>query len=137
MKAVGKVMLMLFVCALLCGCMGKKNPEAEKAAADAARSWLRLIDEGQYDESWQEAAAFFRNAVPQEQWQDSMKTFREPLGEKRSRQVKSSTYRTSMPGAPDGEYVIIQFKSAFENKEKAIETVTPMLDSDKKWRVSG
>jgi hypothetical protein len=43
----------------------------------------------------------------------------------------------SLPGAPDGEYVVIQFKTAFENKKFAIETVTPMLDGDGKWRVSG
>ena len=85
MRAAGKLMPVLCVCVLLCGCMGKKNPEAEKAATQAARTWLRLVDEGQYDESWQESAAFFRNAVSQEAWRDSMKTYRQPLGEKRSR----------------------------------------------------
>jgi hypothetical protein len=44
---------------------------------------------------------------------------------------------TSLPGAPDGEYVVIQFMSSFENKRFAIETVTPMKDKDAKWRVSG
>jgi hypothetical protein len=43
----------------------------------------------------------------------------------------------SLPGAPDGEYVVIQFATSFENKKSAIETVTPMLDSDGEWRVSG
>jgi hypothetical protein len=40
-------------------------------------------------------------------------------------------------GPPDGEYVVIQFETSFENKKSAIETVTPMLDQDGKWRVSG
>ena len=44
---------------------------------------------------------------------------------------------SSIPGAPDGEYVVIQFKTSFENKKSGIETVTPMLDKDGKWRVSG
>jgi hypothetical protein len=39
--------------------------------------------------------------------------------------------------APDGEYVVIQFEASFENKKSAIETVTPMLDKDGNWRVSG
>jgi len=41
------------------------------------------------------------------------------------------------PGAPDGEYVVIQYDSSFENKTEAVETVTPMLDPDGVWRVSG
>jgi hypothetical protein len=43
----------------------------------------------------------------------------------------------SLPGAPDGEYVVIQYRTSFENKNDAIETVTPMKDTDGTWRVSG
>jgi len=42
-----------------------------------------------------------------------------------------------MPGAPDGKYVIIQYDTVFENKASAVETVTPMVDPDGSWRVSG
>lgn len=48
-----------------------------------------------------------------------------------------STYTKKLPGAPDGEYVVIQYESSFEHKQSAVETVTPMLDKDGKWRVSG
>ncbi len=44
---------------------------------------------------------------------------------------------TSLPGAPDGEYVVIQIQTSFENKKSAVETITPMLDKDGRWRVSG
>ena len=137
MEAGRRLMLSLCVCVLLCGCTGRGNPEAENAAVKSAKAWLALIDAGEYDQSWQESAAFFRNAVPQEKWQESMKSFRGPLGKNLTREVKSSKYRTTMPGAPDGQYVIIQFKSSFEKKNAAVETITPMLDSDGKWRVSG
>jgi hypothetical protein len=53
------------------------------------------------------------------------------------RSLKSKTYATSLPGAPDGKYVVIQFSSSFKNKADATETVTPMLDKDGQWRVSG
>jgi uncharacterized protein DUF4019 len=62
---------------------------------------------------------------------------RKPLGKNLSRVVKSKKYSTSLPGAPDGEYVMIQFKASFESKKSAIETVTPMLGEDGLWRVSG
>jgi hypothetical protein len=54
-----------------------------------------------------------------------------------SRELISKTYAQSLPDAPDGEYVVIQFKTSFEYKNTAIETVTPMLDNDGIWRVSG
>ncbi|MGA2423709.1 MAG: DUF4019 domain-containing protein [Terriglobales bacterium] len=66
-----------------------------------------------------------------------MRASREPLGKLLSRKLKSATYKTTMPGAPDGEYVVIQYDSSFEHKQAAVETVTPMLDKDGKWRVSG
>ena len=33
--------------------------------------------------------------------------------------------------------ILIQFSTAFANKASAVETVTPMLDDDGEWRVSG
>jgi hypothetical protein len=66
-----------------------------------------------------------------------MQNFRQPLGKVKSRQLMSRKYTKTLPGAPDGEYVVIQYKSSFENKKVAIETVTPMLDKDGNWRVSG
>ena len=54
-----------------------------------------------------------------------------------SRKLNSAKYTKSVPGAPDGEYVILQFSTSFANKKEAVETVTPMLDKDGKWKVSG
>jgi hypothetical protein len=42
-----------------------------------------------------------------------------------------------MPGAPDGEYVIIMYASQFENRADATEIVTPVREKDGSWRVSG
>jgi len=54
-----------------------------------------------------------------------------------SRELKTAKYATSLPGAPDGEYVVIQFKTSFANKADALETITPMKDDKGAWRVSG
>jgi hypothetical protein len=32
---------------------------------------------------------------------------------------------------------MVLFRSSFSNKQSAVETVTPMLDPDGTWRVSG
>jgi hypothetical protein len=109
----------------------------KKDALAAAENWIAMIDKGEYAESWKEAAEYFKTAVSQNQWVNSLQAVRKPLGKLNSRRVKSGTYKTSLPGAPDGEYVVIQFTTSFENKKSAIETVTPMKDKDGKWRVSG
>jgi hypothetical protein len=114
-----------------------KHDEAEKQAIAAAESWLALTDEGKYGESWDAAAEYFKDAVTKADFVMSLNAARKPLGKLKSREVKSKEYRTSLPGAPDGQYVVIQFKTSLENKKAAIETVTPMFDKDKKWRVSG
>jgi hypothetical protein len=113
------------------------STEKEKAAVASAERWLGLVDQGKYAESWKEAATLFRNAVNQGQWEQTLQGVRKPLGSLVTRKVKTKTYRTSLPGAPDGEYVVIEFESSFEKKKSAVETVTPMMDRDSKWHVSG
>jgi len=106
-------------------------------AIEAAKKWVELIDQGKYGESWETAAEYFKNAAAKERWEQMLNGVRKPLGRLVSRDLKSKTYQKSLPGAPDGEYVVIQFRTSFENKKSAIETITPMLDGDGQWRVSG
>ena len=109
----------------------------EEPAVVAAEGWLKLVDEGKFAESWKESAEYFKGAVKQDQWEQSIQSVRIPLGAVISRRLKTKNFATSLPGAPDGEYVVIQFATSFENKSSAVETVTPMMDKDGQWRVSG
>jgi len=111
------------------------KPEAE--AQKAAEQWLALVDAGKFAESWDTAAAYFKGAVSKDQWQGSMVAMRKPLGDLVSRKLKTAKYAKTLPGAPDGEYVVLQFDTSFANKKTAVETITPLLDKDGKWRVSG
>lgn len=109
----------------------------EKEAVEAAEAWLALVDSGDFAKSWDTAAAYFRGALTKEKWEQTLEGVRPPFGKVLSRKVKHTQYATSLPGAPDGEYVVIQFETSFANKSDAVETVTPMKDEDGKWRVSG
>lgn len=119
------------------GCASKSNSNAEKAAIESAQAWLEMVDSEKYAESWEVAAEYFKSAISKDKWQETILAVRKPLGKTISRVVKSQQYATSLPGAPDGEYVVIQYETSFEKKKSAIETITPMLDKDGKWRVSG
>ncbi len=109
----------------------------EDAAQAASDSWLKVVDEARYEASWEEAAALFKQAVTKDQWKAAVAGARGPLGKLVSRKVKSREYREQLPGAPDGKYVVIQYDAVFENRASAVETVTPMVDPDGGWRVSG
>jgi len=109
----------------------------EDAAQTAAESWLKLVDDGNYAASWEQAAKVFKGAVKQADWGRMAGGVRTPLGKLVSRKLKSREYTEKMPGAPDGKYVVIQYDTVFEQKASAIETVIPMADPDGAWRVSG
>lgn len=114
-----------------------KDNTPEQAAIESANAWLEVVDKGDYAKSWAEAATAFRTAVTQDTWKTSLHATRSPLGKTISRKLQSQQYTKSLPGTPDGQYVVIQYETKFENKAEAVETVTPMLDKDGKWRVSG
>jgi hypothetical protein len=114
-----------------------ENKAAEQAATESANHWLALVDGREYPASWENAAPVFKGAVSKEQWAKMLQASRAPLGALISRAVESAVYTTSLPGAPDGKYVVIRYESSFEHKKSAIETVTPALGEDGQWRVSG
>lgn len=116
--------------------MNDQEKTVQKALT-AAAAWLKLVDDGHFDGSWNQAAALFKNAVTEEKWRESLEMVRGMFGKALSREVKSTKYATELPGAPDGEYVVIEYETEFEKKRNAIETVTPMNDPDGEWRVSG
>ena len=109
----------------------------EKLAINAAKTWLILVDTEKYSKSWEQASQLFKGAVTEKQWAGAVARARKPLGKNISRKLKSKRYFTSLPGAPDGKYFVVQFKASFKNKKSAIETITTMLDKDGQWRVSG
>ena len=111
--------------------------EPVQDATRAARAWLALVDAGKYGQSWEQAASFFKKNVTKSQWEQAARQVRGATGAYVSRKLKSATLTKELPGAPAGQYVVIQFEAVFKNKKDAVETVTPMLDADKKWRVAG
>ena len=109
---------------------------AAKDANAAAESWLKLVDAGKFNASWLEASTYFRNAVTKQDWKRQVALWRSALGPVVSRRLKTEQFVTTLPGAPDGQYMLIQYDSSFAHKKSAVEIVTPMVDADGKWRVS-
>jgi len=134
-----RVIVSLFSLCLLLGISSMAGAEShkEKVAFLVAEEWLALVDAGDYGASWNETAHYFQKAVAKERWVQSLRTARKPLGALLSRKVKGKMYRTSLPGSPEGEYVILHFEISFENMKSAVETVPPMIEKAGQCRVSG
>lgn len=133
-----KILLsMILACFLFPPGLALATPEEEPRAIEAMQVWLKLVDEGNYTQSWADACRYFKGMVKQDQWAQSMKGARQPLGKALSRTLKDAEHKTSLPGAPDGEYMVIRYETSFENKKDAIETVTAMLEKDGTWRMAG
>ncbi len=127
----------IFLLVLSTSAFASRSADKEKPAVSAAKNWLTLVDNGKYPDSWNQAAEYFRTAISREQWEQALVAVRKPLGAVISRKLKSAVFKTSLPGAPDGEYVVIQFETSFRNKKSAVETVTPMHEANGEWKVSG
>ncbi len=127
---------LILACALGIFAGTAQADEKTDAAVAAAKSWLALVDAKEYKKSWQEAAPFFKDKVKEEHWSEMVAAARKPLGVMKSRELSSAVFMASLPDAPEGEYVVIQFRTSFSDKRDSVETVTPMK-SDGVWRVSG
>lgn len=115
---------------------GYADKESEKAAQKSAEQWLGLVDAGNYDESWNQAAEIFREKVTKEAWNNDVSAVRGQTGKLKSRKLKSAQSTESLPNAPAGKYIILQYDSSF-NAGPAVETVVLMEQKDNSWKVSG
>lgn len=133
-----QMMRLILVLSVMAGANSAQAADSEEQAATAAASkWLELVDKGEYGQSWGQASGYFKNSVKKGQWQAEVSAARRPLGKCVERKLKSAIPAKSLPGAPDGDYVVIQYNTAFEKKRSALETVTPMKETDGQWRISG
>lgn len=108
----------------------------DEEQTDAAYSWLEVIDAGQYKESWVLTSSLFQDRLSSSRWVQALNQARAPLGNLESREIETSTQANSLPGAPDGQYVVITFSSTFVNKESSTETLT-LVHEGGVWRPVG
>ena len=111
------------------------DPIAEATAT--SREWLSVVDAGQYGQSWDESAALFKDHITKSQWERAVGDVRKQTGALKTREIESAQAAHQLPGVPDGDYVVIVYRSSFAAAPAATETVTPMRDPDGHWRVAG
>ncbi len=109
----------------------------DKDTIEATRKWLALLDAGKAGAAWDVASPYLKSVVKRQKWVTEINSARKPFGKFTSRKAEKFARAHSLPGAPDGDYSIIEFESVFANGRHASEQVIWMLESGDVWRVSG
>ncbi len=109
---------------------------SDPVASNAAKEWVALLDDHQWEESWRDAAAQFKSKISAAQWTAMVQPIRQPLGAVSSRTIQSTTRASSLPGAPAGDYEVLQFLTNFAKKPGSVETVA-LSHEGSGWKVTG
>jgi len=137
MKKIVLLMILLMPALLLLKPQKTFAQQDTKPAVQAADTWLGLVDAEKYPEAYKGFSSFFKERMTEEKWTEQVKSARSIFGKVQTRKLKAATPATSLPGAPDGNYVVVQYDTTFEKKQAAVETVTMSLEKDNKWGVVG
>jgi hypothetical protein len=108
----------------------------DKGAIKAATKWLELLDANQLSRAYDQCAELLKKDVTRQKFASGVRDFRKPYGKVKDRQPSKFARAHVMPGAPEGDYALIEFETTFA-KKKGDEQVVWMLEKDGIWRVSG
>jgi len=134
-KKISTLAAALVACFTLVSCTGNaEESDSKEAAQKAAMKWLPILDSGDYAQAREASADVMQSTLTAEQFENTFSAVLKPLGAVESRKLKSATYTTQLPGTPDGRYVVLQFRTSFANKKRAIETVVMERGDGESWK---
>ena len=108
----------------------------EQAAERQALGFLGYLDHGRFADSYAYTGMLIRTQLDRNAYAKQLEKARAGVGALLSRELINATYTTTVPGAPEGQYVVLNYGASFANRQQAEETVT-LAFAKGYWRVSG
>jgi hypothetical protein len=108
----------------------------ELAAQRQALGFLGYLDQGRFADSYSYTGMLLRNQLDREAFASKVESARANTGALQSRELVDAGYTTSVPGAPEGQYVILHYHSSFVRRPDTVETLTLALAKGY-WRIDG
>jgi Protein of unknown function (DUF4019) len=108
----------------------------EQAAERQALGFLGYLDHGRYADSYAYTGMLIRAQLDRDAFAKQLEKARAGVGALMSRELINATYSTTVPGAPEGQYVVLNYGASFANRQQAEETLT-LAFAKGYWRVSG
>jgi Protein of unknown function (DUF4019) len=108
----------------------------ELAAQRQALGFLSYLDQGRFADSYAYTGMLIRAQLDRDAFTTQIQKTRVGTGVWQSRELIDSAYTTTLPGAPEGQYVVLHYHASFANRQDAVETMT-LAFAKGYWRVSG
>ena len=120
------------------GTQQQNDPHAadELAAERQALGFLGYLDQGRFADSYAYTGMLIRTQLDRDAFSAQIQKARVGTGAFQSRELIDSAYSTTVPGAPEGQYVILHYHASFANRPDSVETVT-LTFAKGYWRVVG
>jgi hypothetical protein len=108
----------------------------EQAAERQALGFVGYLDHGRYADSYAYTGMLIRAQLDRDSFAKQLEKARAGTGALLSRELIDASYATTVPGAPEGQYVVLHYSASFANRQEALETLT-LAFAKGYWRVSG
>ena len=90
-----------------------QETQASLAAEARAKRFIGAVDAGDWKASWDAAGPFFQSQASLDEWVSLIQPVRTPLGKAEERRLTNVQKVQTLPGAPDGDYEILQYNTKF------------------------
>jgi hypothetical protein len=108
----------------------------EQAAERQALGFLGYLDQGRFADSYDYTGMLIRAQVDRASFTSQIEKARAGVGAMQARDLIDAAYSTTVPGAPEGQYVVLHYHTNFANRHDVVETLT-LAFAKGYWRVSG
>lgn len=103
---------------------------------EVATAWLQHLDRGELEKTWETASPQSRGIFSRKAWISTLRTARDGLRAVEGRELLEVEEIPTPPGAPDGEYARVTFRTRFQSRS-VTESVSLIRSDEEGWRVFG
>lgn len=115
---------------------GGDHSAATEKATKAVESWLTLVDENAFDESWEAASSLLQERIDHDAWAEKAGRLRDSIQTLATRTLTQTQYRDSLRRASrGGPFVLLKYRSTFEAGR--VEELVLAVRQDTTWKVAG
>jgi Protein of unknown function (DUF4019) len=108
----------------------------EQAGERQALGFLGYLDHGRYADSYAYTGMLIRAKLDRDAFAKQIEKTRAGTGALLARELMDASFTTTVPGAPEGEYVVLHYGASFADRQEAVETVI-LSFAKGYWRVNG
>jgi len=109
----------------------------DRDSIDAGMKWLALIDGGNAGAAWDLSSKQLKSSVTRDAFIKGMRDARKSLGKLETRTAERFARSHQLPGAPEGDYAIIDYTARFAQGKKLQERLVWSIEEGDIWRVAG